>query len=296
MPELPEVETVRRGLAPTLVNRSIEAVDLRRPDLRFPFPSRFVDRLVGTRIEALDRRAKYLLARLSSGEVLVMHLGMSGRFWLSGAVPKGETSGAGSVGEAGRAHQITQLNPAHDHVVFRLSGGIELVFHDPRRFGFMDIASGLDIGAHKFFRHLGVEPLGADFTAAYLTERFKGRRTPIKAALLDQTVIVGIGNIYACEALYRARVSPRRQAATIGPKRAERLVPAIKSVLQEAIEAGGSSLRDFAGADGEMGYFQHRFEVYGRGGEACLRGGCAGGVRRIVQSGRSSFYCPTCQR
>ena len=293
MPELPEVETVRRGLEHALVGARFAKVDQRRADLRFPFPKRFQERLTGRRVEALDRRAKYILARLDDGEVLAMHLGMSGRFTVSKG-NGGETRPGAFVHAAG-------TDPAHDHLIFHMSNGATVRYNDVRRFGFMTLVPEDGFDAHKLFRGLGVEPLGNGFTATYLASACAGKQTSLKAALLDQRLIAGLGNIYVCEALHRARLSPRRQASTLAIRsgdpsvRAERLVPAIKSVLQEAIDAGGSSLRDYHHADGSLGYFQHSFAVYGREGLSCARPGCGGTVRRIVQSGRSTFLCPRCQ-
>ena len=292
MPELPEVETVRRGLAPVFVGATITAVDQRRPDLRFPFPDRFVARLTGRRVEALTRRAKYLLARLDDGETLVMHLGMSGSFRIemdaSRLVP-------------GVFHHARSARGTHDHVVFHLSNGATIVYNDPRRFGFMQLA-GVDPGAHPLFRHLGVEPLGEDLSGATLARLFADKTTPLKAALLDQTLIAGLGNIYVCEALFRARLSPRRAAGTLArhdgraTARADRLALVIRQVLEEAVEAGGSSLRDHRQTDGSLGYFQHSFKVYGRVDDPCSDLKCAGTIKRIVQNGRSTFYCGICQR
>jgi formamidopyrimidine-DNA glycosylase len=292
MPELPEVETVRRGLAPVLVGARILRVDQRRADLRFPFPERFGERLEGARIETLARRAKYLLAGLDSGETLILHLGMSGSFRI--ARDREETPGA--------FHFARSKLAAHDHVVFDLSGGAAVTYNDPRRFGFMLLAASDALAAHPLFAHLGVEPLGADFDAAALAGRLAGRRAPLKAALLDQTVVAGLGNIYVCEALHRAGLSPEAEAGTIaGPggrptARGRRLVAAIRAVLEEAVEAGGSTLRDHRQTDGDLGYFQHAFRVYGREGDACRRARCGGTVARIVQSNRATFYCPVCQR
>jgi formamidopyrimidine-DNA glycosylase len=283
MPELPEVETVRRGLEPALVGRRIERVYLSRADLRVPFPPRFAKRLVGRRIERLGRRAKYLLAELDADETLVIHLGMSGRLTLAN----------GALVQVG-------LNPddltAHDHVLITLEGRRALLYNDPRRFGLMTLAQTSKLGAHKLFRRLGIEPLGGGLCGELLLERLAKRRTSLKAALIDQSVIAGVGNIYACEALHRARLSPRRLALDLKGGHADRLAEAVGEVLSEAIEAGGSSLRDYVRVDGSPGYFQHRFTVYDRAGERCPRAGCRGIVRRIVQSGRSSFYCPICQR
>jgi formamidopyrimidine-DNA glycosylase len=293
MPELPEVETVRRGLEPALVGAEIVAVEARRPDLRFPLPPRFVERLVGQTVTGLGRRAKYLLADLSSGEVLVMHLGMTGRFLVE--APDGTVEEPGAFyAEAGEAR-------THDHVRLRLSNGHSVTYNDARRFGFMDLVARADIETSRHFKAMGVEPLGNRLDAALLAHLFKGRAAPLKAALLDQRLIAGLGNIYVCEALHRARLSPRRAAGTLarrsgGPTAgAERLVVAIRAVLAEAVEAGGSTLRDHRQPDGSPGTFQHRFRVYDREGGACPTPGCAGTIRRIVQSGRSTFYCPVCQ-
>ena len=285
MPELPEVETVRRGLAPVMEGRRILAVEARRPDLRFPLPERFAERLTGTRIGRLGRRAKYLLIGLGSGETLIAHLGMSGRFV---AEP--------NAGAPGRfAHEHARLE-AHDHVVFTLEDGARVTYNDPRRFGFMDLAPTDALDAHAFFARLGPEPLSNAFNGPALAAALKGKRTPIKAALLDQHVVAGLGNIYVCEALHRAGISPRRVAASVSAARIETLAAAVKAVLEDAIAAGGSSLKDFAHADGALGYFQHAFDVYDREGEACRRPGCGGRVSRYVQSGRSTFACTRCQR
>lgn len=275
MPELPEVETVRRGLAPRLIGRRIARVTLRRPDLRFPLPADFAEQLTGRQIIDVGRRAKYLLISCDDGTVLLSHLGMSGRYSFTPTVPPGP----------------------HDHVQFDLSDGTQLVYSDPRRFGFMDIIQDSTvIDNNRYLKALGIEPLGNTLSGSYLSQMMKGRRTPVKSALLDQRIIAGIGNIYACEALFRARLSPRRSAQTIAGKRADRLATAIREVLQDAIAAGGSSLKDFAGADGALGYFQHGFQVYDRTGQECVTAGCETQIRRIVQAGRSTFYCPACQR
>ncbi len=289
MPELPEVETVRRGLAPVMEGRRILAAHVRRPDLRFPFPDRFAERLTGTRIERLDRRAKYLLARLGSGETLLMHLGMSGRFSIEAA------PGAPAARLADFVY-APAADPAHEHVVFEMEGGGRVGYSDPRRFGFMTLFPTDREPQAAFLKDLGPEPLSNAFSGAYLDEALAHRRTPAKAALLDQTIVAGLGNIYVCEALWRARISPRRLARTIPGARADRLAQAVRAVIAEAIEAGGSTLRDFAAADGALGYFQHRFDVYGREGEPCRRPGCGGVVSRLVQSGRSTFFCGSCQR
>jgi len=294
MPELPEVETVRLGLEPVLVGNSFQTVEQRRKDLRFPLPKRFAERLQGRTIDGLDRRAKYLLARLDDGEVLVMHLGMTGRFRI--ARGNGETVKPGAF-----AHRQTKV-PKHEHIVFHLADGAAVRYSDTRRFGFMDLIPEGELEHHALFHRLGVEPLGDDLTAEWLASRLKGKTASIKAALLDQRLIAGLGNIYACEALYRARISPLRKAGMLATKtgkptkQTQALVKAIKSVLEEAIRAGGSSLRDYARADGRLGRFQHRFKVYGREGKPCRSNGCSGVVRRIVQNGRSTFYCPHCQR
>lgn len=285
MPELPEVETVRRGLAPAMEGRQILSARANRPDLRFPFPDRFTERLSGKQILRLDRRAKYLLAHLDSGESLLMHLGMSGRFSIT----------ADDIArQPGDFVYAPAADPKHDHVVFEMHGGVRVTYNDPRRFGFMVM---FDTGREdqvSYLSGLGPEPQSNGFNGPYLSEAFAGRRSPVKTGLLDQHVVAGLGNIYVCEALWRAKISPRRLCASIKGQRAERLAGAARDVIAEAIEAGGSTLRDYAGADGAMGYFQHRFDVYGREGEACHRG--CGPVKRIVQSGRSSFYCPACQR
>ena len=282
MPELPEVETVRCGLAPAMEGATFTRIETRRPDLRIPLPADFISRLEGARVDALRRRGKYMLAALSSGESLVMHLGMSGRFTVE-------------YGKAARRRAHT-ANPRHEHVVFEMAGKrrARIAFNDPRRFGLMDLVATDALEECRHFKDMGPEPLGNAFSAADFNHALKGKRTPIKAALLDQRIVAGLGNIYACEALYRARISPRRLAASVAGRRGERLHGAIVAVLREAIEAGGSSLRDFANAQGELGYFQHRFSVYDREGQICSR--CARPVRRIVQSGRSTFFCPGCQR
>jgi formamidopyrimidine-DNA glycosylase len=294
MPELPEVETVRRGLQPHMEGATIRAVDQRRPDLRFPFPEGFTSRLAGARILSLDRRAKYLIARLSTGEALLMHLGMSGSFRV-------ETGEAGAETPGRFVHPRGKL-AAHDHVVFLLSGGERIVYNDPRRFGFMHLADAARLEDDPYLRHLGLEPTGNALSGAALTERLAGKAAPLKAVLLDQRIIAGLGNIYVCEALNRARLSPRREAGSIvradgsAGARAERLAVAIREVIADAIAAGGSTLRDYVKADGSLGYFQHAFRVYGREDAPCPTPGCRGIVRRIVQSGRSTFFCPVCQR
>jgi formamidopyrimidine-DNA glycosylase len=285
MPELPEVETVRRGLVPAMQGRRILSARTNRADLRFPFPDRFAERLTGTRIERLDRRAKYLLARLGSGETLLMHLGMSGRFSITADDLERQP---------GDFVYAPAADPRHDHVVFEMEGAVTVTYNDPRRFGFMALFSGDGDDAAPFLAGLGPEPDSNMFSGPALAAALSGRRSPIKAGLLDQHVVAGLGNIYVCEALWRAKLSPKRLCASVAGGRAERLAEAVRTVIAAAIEAGGSTLRDYAGANGAMGYFQHRFDVYAREGEPCRRG--CGPVRRIVQSGRSTFYCPACQR
>lgn len=292
MPELPEVETVRRGLAPLFEGAAIEAVEQRRPDLRFPLPDAFASRLAGRRVLALQRRAKYLRATLDDGNVLVMHLGMSGSFRIEGAeacVP-------------GAFHHPRSAKAAHDHVTFTFAGGARAVYNDPRRFGFMLLLPASELERHPLFAGLGVEPLSPGFDGAALAGLMAGRKTPLKAALLDQRLIAGLGNIYVCEALHRAGLSPHRAAGTLATRagraapRARTLARAIRDVLDEAIAAGGSTLRDHRRADGTLGYFQHEFRVYDRADDPCSNRACTGTVRRIVQGGRSTFFCATCQR
>jgi len=293
MPELPEVETVRRGLAPILVGNTFARVEQRRPDLRFPLPERFGERLKGRTIEALDRRAKYLLARLDDGEVLIMHLGMTGRF----AIDK-----ANGTAAPGRFARTPAQTPKHEHIVFHLRDGAAVRYNDVRRFGIMDLVPSSSLDSHALLKSLGVEPLGDVLTSEWLASKLKGKATSIKAALLDQRLIAGIGNIYACEALHRAAISPLKLAGALTTKtgkptkKTDALVRAIKAVLESAIKAGGSSLRDYRHTDGRLGRFQHRFKVYGREGKPCPRTGCGGTVRRTVQSGRSTFFCSTCQK
>ncbi|MDX1293659.1 MAG: bifunctional DNA-formamidopyrimidine glycosylase/DNA-(apurinic or apyrimidinic site) lyase [Hyphomonas sp.] len=281
MPELPEVETVRRGLAPVMEGQRIARLLQNRANLRFPFPDRFADRLTGARIGHLGRKAKFLTLTLSTDEILIMHLGMTGRFTVTGD-PVGEF------------HHETGTDPRHDHVVFDLGNGARITYNDPRRFGFMELWPAAQFEAYPRLMAMGPEPLSNGFSEAYLNAVLKGRKTPIKSALLDQSVIAGLGNIYVCEALWRAGISPRRRSDTIPGRRAARLVPAINDVIAEAIAAGGSSISDFASASGELGYFQHNFAVYDREGEGCRT--CGSGIQRIVQSGRSSFFCSACQR
>lgn len=281
MPELPEVETVRRGLVPVMEGQVIVRAQVNRPDLRWPLPLRMAERLTGARVLRLRRRSKYILADLSNGETLLIHLGMSGRILVSGA-------------QLGQFHHAHPAPAKHDHVVLDMGNGARVTFNDARRFGAMDLMATGTEEAHPLLASLGPEPLGNAFSEAYLAQRLHGRMTPVKAALLDQTVVAGLGNIYVAEALHRARISPRRLAGNVGPARAARLVPVIRDVLTEAIDAGGSSLRDYRQADGELGYFQHAFRVYDREGQPCPV--CATAIARIVQSGRSSYFCPRCQR
>ena len=354
MPELPEVETVRKGLEPILVGNAFARVEQRRPDLRFPLPKDFGARLSGRKVEALDRRAKYLLARLDDGEVLVMHLGMTGRFSVNrantsdadrlkppspslplkgggrsgdgaspsvdatGAAPDDETEapqrvsppplrgrdreGGQSNLQVNRAQSKPTVTPKHEHIVFHMQDGVSVRYADARRFGYMDLIPARTLDSHALFKGLGVEPLSPAFTSEWLASRLKGKATSIKATLVDQRLIAGLGNIYACEALFAAGISPLKLAGSIATKigkttpKTEALVAAVKSVLETAIKAGGSSVRDYRRADGRLGRFQHSFKVYGREGKPCARKTCRGTVRRIVQGGRSTFYCPTCQR
>jgi len=293
MPELPEVETVRRGLEPVMEGARFDKVDLNRPDLRQPLPKDFVKRVQGKTVTGLGRRAKYLLADLSSGDVLMMHLGMSGSFRV--AVNADERT-------PGEFYHERSRQRAHDHVVFEMSSGARVTFNDPRRFGLMLLVPRGELAEHPLMKALGPEPLGNEFDAALLARACAGKKTSLKATLSDQKVVAGLGNIYVCEALHRARLSPRRSAATLATRsgqptpRAEVLVTAIRDVLREAIKAGGSSLRDHRRTDGELGDFQHNFRVYDRAGKACPTPGCSGVIRRIVQGGRSTFFCPRCQR
>jgi formamidopyrimidine-DNA glycosylase len=291
MPELPEVETVRMGLAPAMEGARFARVEVRRRDLRWPLPKDFAKRLTGQKVEGLGRRAKYLLADLSSGDVLLMHLGMSGSFRL-------RRNGQQVLGDP-RYFEIAK-DEKHDHVVFHMSNGSTITFNDPRRFGSMKLVPRSKLDSEPLLRDLGPEPLGNEFDAAMLAKACAGKKTSLKAALSDQRVVAGLGNIYVCEALFRARQSPKRQASTIAGRdgkpneRAVALVKAIKATLHDAIKAGGSSLRDHRRADGSLGDFQHKFQVYDREGEPCPH--CKGKVKRIVQSGRSTFYCPRCQK
>jgi formamidopyrimidine-DNA glycosylase len=292
VPELPEVETVRRGLQPVMEGARIIKLDARRPDLRRPLPKDFAKRVEGKTVLGIGRRAKYLTVDLSSGDVLLMHLGMSGSF---------RVGHEDKVATPGVFHHPRSPAAAHDHVVFHMSSGATVTFNDPRRFGLMLLVPRAELEAHPLMREIGPEPLGNEFDAALLAAGCAGRKTSLKAALLDQTVVAGLGNIYVCEALHRAHLSPKRRASTIATRgapnaRAEALVDAIKAVLNAAIKAGGSSLRDHRQTDGELGYFQHHFRVYDREGEPCVTPGCTGTVKRIVQNGRSTFFCPVCQK
>ncbi len=292
MPELPEVETVRRGLAPVMEGARFVRVEKRRADLRVPFPPRFVARVTGRTVTSLGRRGKYLLADLDDGTVLLMHLGMSGSFRIEA---EGEAKSLDTY-----YHPVTKLR-AHDHVVFHMSSGVRVVFNDPRRFGMMDLMPRADLATSKHLGDIGLEPLGNEFGAEALARLGAGRKAPLKALLMDQKLIAGLGNIYACEALWRARLSPERPAGDLATKTgkptaaAKRLAEAIRSVLEDAIQAGGSSLRDHIRATGEIGEFQHAFAVYDREGEPCPRKD-GGVIHRSVQAGRSTFYCPVCQR
>lgn len=292
MPELPEVETVRRGLAPHLEGQEIAHVELRRPDLRFPLPARFAERLTGARIGVLGRRAKYLLVPLSTGETLIVHLGMSGRVVIEPAGTSGPSDTAPEP--LGSFHQAQDRLHQHDHVGIVLRNGTRMIYNDPRRFGFMDLASPEQ--DYPAFAALGPEPLGNAFHAAHLYARTRNRKTPLKSFLLDQKQIAGLGNIYVCEALHRAHLSPEREAGSLAPEQAEVLVGAIRTVLEEAIVQGGSTLKDYRREDGALGYFQHSFRVYDRLGHPCPQPGCPGMVLRKVQAGRSTFYCAQCQQ
>lgn len=295
MPELPEVETVRMGLEPVLVGDTFRRVTTRRADLRFPFPENFARRLTGARVVGLERRAKYLLARLSTGEALLMHLGMTGRFHV-------QAPGEKTAHLIGDYEYETGTADKHMHAVFDMQGGGRITYADPRRFGYMLLVPEAELATHALLRGLGVEPLSAEFTPAYLARRAAGRRSDLKAFLMDQRIVAGLGNIYVCEALFRARLKPTRRASVLATAsgkptvHATQLVAAIKAVLADAIAAGGSTLRDYRQANGQTGAFQNTFQVYGREGEPCVRPGCGGIVRRSTQAGRSSFFCPVCQR
>ncbi len=292
MPELPEVETVRRGLAEAMEGQRFAKIEVRRSDLRWPLPKNFAERLKGKTVTGIGRRAKYLLADLSSGDVLLMHLGMSGSFHVSQEQDR----------HLGRYHHERKKHVAHDHVVFHMSSGASVTFNDPRRFGSMKLVTRAKLDDEPLLKGLGPEPLGNEFDAAMLARACQGKKTSLKAALLDQRVVAGLGNIYVCEALYCARLSPKRMASTIAGRngqpneRAARLLECIKAVLNAAIKDGGSSLRDHRLTDGDLGMFQHNFRVYDRDGAPCPTPGCRGSVKRIVQNGRSTFYCPVCQK
>jgi len=286
MPELPEVETVRRGLEPVLAGARLTRVRVNRPDLRFAFPDRFVERLDGATVQRIDRRAKYLLAPLSTGETWVTHLGMTGRFTLDGT-------------QLGEFEEPAPIAGKHEHFsacAVRDGAMTRIGYADARRFGFMGLIPTDRVEVHPWFAGLGPEPLGNGFSGAHLAEAFAGKKQNIKVSLLDQRIVAGLGNIYVCEALHRARISPLTAAGAVSKARLERLAVEVRHVLHDAIAAGGSTLRDFANAEGGQGYFQHRFDVYGREGQACLGEGCSGVVARIVQGGRSTFFCPTCQK
>jgi formamidopyrimidine-DNA glycosylase len=293
MPELPEVETVRRGLEPAMLGQVFARVEQNRPDLRFPLPDRFVERLTGRKVEALSRRAKYLIVDLDDGQALIMHLGMSGRFVVEAPGTPPTEPGA-YYNEIGRHLQ-------HDHIVFHLGSGARVTYNDVRRFGFMDLVPRADLAASRHFAGMGIEPLGNELSGETLAKLFAGKFAPLKAAMLDQRLVAGLGNIYVCEALFRAGLHPEAEAGSIatatGRPRpaAHALAQIIREVLEEAIISGGSTLRDFAHADGSLGYFQHRFRVYDREGQACVTPGCGFVVKRLVQSGRSTFYCESCQ-
>jgi len=283
MPELPEVETVRRGLAPVMEGKVIAHADIRRAGLRWPFPENMAQRLGGQRVLGLRRRSKYILCDLSSGESLIVHLGMSGRMLIDAT-------------QTGVFHHTAPNPQKHDHVVLEMENGTRITFNDARRFGVMDLCQTTSLGDHPLLRNLGPEPFGNDFNESYLIAALKGRNMPIKSALLDQKIIAGLGNIYACEILWRAGISPRRKARAISANRIAALVPVIRDCLGEAIDSGGSSLKDFRHTDGELGYFQHNFAAYAREGKACRTPDCKGTITRITQAGRSTFYCPQCQR
>ena len=280
MPELPEVETVRRGLLPVMEGQVIASADVNRPDLRWPLPKGMAERLTGARVVSLNRRSKYILVELSTGETLLIHLGMSGRMLISGTM-------------LGRFHHDHPAPQKHDHVVLHMQNGARITFNDARRFGAMDLMPTATAHLHPLLINLGPEPLGNHFDTFTLAGRLADRATPIKSALLDQTNVAGLGNIYVCETLFRARIAPTRLAGQISAAEIAILVPTIRQVLSEAIEAGGSSLKDFRQTDGELGYFQHRFQVYDRQGQPCPN--CGSPIARLVQSGRSTYHCPTCQ-
>lgn len=288
MPELPEVETVRRGLEPAMLAARFVRVEQRRPNLRLPFPEHFAERLVGRSIVALSRRAKYLLVELDNDDILVMHLGMSGSFRIEGDL---------SSISPGVFHHDRSKAAAHDHVVFFLSNGVQIIYNDPRRFGFMLLESRAALAHHPYFAEIGLEPLGNELNGEMLLKLFEGVTAPLKAALLNQKKIAGLGNIYVCEALNRAQLSPERLAGTLKdlPGKADALALIIREVLLEAVEAGGSSLKDHRQTDGSLGYFQHSFRAYDRVGVPCCNAGCTGKIEKMTQGGRSTFFCATCQ-
>jgi formamidopyrimidine-DNA glycosylase len=295
MPELPEVETVRAGLEPVLRGRRFVRVEQRRKDLRFPLPEHFAERLTGRKVSRLERRAKYILMHLDHGEVLAVHLGMTGRFSIT-------RSGRRKVSQLGEFTHDYGADARHDHLVFTMSGGAVVTYNDARRFGYMTLIPAADIEQDAFFRGLGVEPLSDDLNPAYLARRALGKKVDLKAFLMDQRIVAGLGNIYVCETLFRAGLDPWKGASRLATKTgkptfaAARLAPQITAVLADAIRAGGSTLRDYKQANGDIGSFQKEFAVYGREGETCARPGCRGTVRRKTQGGRSTFYCPSCQR
>ena len=283
MPELPEVETVRRGLEPAMKNQLISKVDVNRPDLRWPFPPNMAKRLSGARVVGLRRRSKYILVDLDSDETLIVHLGMSGRMLVSGI-------------QVGQFHQEHPAPKKHDHVVFHMENGARVTFNDARRFGAMDLALTAAVEQHKLLTSLGPEPLGNSFNENYLIRALSGKNAPIKSTLLDQRIIAGLGNIYVCEVLFRAKISPITKASELSKLRISKIVPIIREVLEEAILAGGSSLKDYRQTGGELGYFQHNFQVYDQENQLCSSVGCTGVIVRVIQAGRSSYYCPRCQR
>ncbi len=283
MPELPEVETVRRGLEPAMKNQLIAKADVNRPDLRWPFPPNLADRLTGARVLGLRRRSKYILIDLDSDETLIVHLGMSGRMLVSGI----------QLGQFFLDHPAVEK---HDHVVLHMENNARITFNDARRFGMMDLAVTAAVEQHKLLASLGPEPLGNSFDEAYLISAFAGKTAPIKSLLLDQRIIAGLGNIYVCEVLYRAKILPMCKAGGLSKSRIGKILPIIREVLEEAILAGGSSLKDYRQTGGELGYFQHNFQVYDREGLPCASDECTGVIKRVTQVGRSSFYCPICQR
>ena len=283
MPELPEVETVLRGISPILEGNQIDYAQVNRPDLRRPFPNNLAKRLKNRRINFLHRRSKYILIDLSEGETLIMHLGMSGRIMISQKV-------------SGTFHHNTTHSQKHDHFILHLKDNHQLTFNDPRRFGVIDLLKTENLELSGMLSQIGPEPLSNSFNEAYFVSTMRLKKTNIKSALLDQRVVAGLGNIYVCEALFRAGISPKRQALRISHKKLSSLVPIIKEILLEAISSGGSSLRDFRNASGDLGYFQHSFDVYGREDQDCYNTECDSKIKRITQAGRSSFYCSNCQR